>query len=53
MAKTPTPIILDIEVYDESLTGRARTNDGTTREFAGWLGLISALDALLPTHTQA
>lgn len=53
MAKTATRLILGIELCNQSLTGRASTNDGTTCEFAGWLGLISALNALLPTHTQA
>ncbi len=41
-------ILLEVDVADESLTGRASAGDGAVRTFTGWLGLVSALDALLP-----
>jgi hypothetical protein len=45
-------IELEVRVVEESLIGLARVADGTTREFAGWLGLMTALDALLPAQTE-
>ena len=32
---------------DESLTGRATDCAGTARDFAGWLGLVATIDALV------
>lgn len=40
-------ITLDLEVDGESLVGRAASGSGADREFCGWLGLMSALDALV------
>jgi hypothetical protein len=45
-------IELEVRVVDESLVGLARVADGTTREFAGWLGLMTALEALLPAESE-
>lgn len=42
----PGRIHLEIEPIDGSFTGRA-TESGVTREFAGWLGLLRALELLL------
>lgn len=49
---TPVPqdsvrILLEIDVADQSITGRAGEVHGASREFAGWLGLLSTLEALL------
>jgi hypothetical protein len=44
----PIRIVLDVEVIDESLTGRASASDGISREFAGWIGLLRVLELLLP-----
>lgn len=55
MTEDAIRILLEVDVADESLTGRASTSDGTTRTFSGWLGLLGALDAMLPTshpHVQ-
>lgn len=46
-------IVLDVELVDESPSGYAATADGTRRKFAGWLGLLSALEALLPSSGPA
>jgi len=43
----PIRIVLDVEVVEESPTGHATTGDGASRTFAGWLGLLSVLEALL------
>jgi hypothetical protein len=43
---------LEVRVVDESLIGLARIADGTTREFAGWLGLMRALGALLAAQVE-
>jgi hypothetical protein len=40
-------IELEVRVVDESLVGLVRTADGNAREFAGWLGLMTVLEALL------
>jgi hypothetical protein len=45
-------IELEVRVVEESLIGLARVADGTTREFAGWLGLMTVLDALLPAPAE-
>jgi hypothetical protein len=37
---------LELEIDGDSLTGRATDGDGTVREFAGWLGLLGAIDVL-------
>lgn len=47
MAQHTIVIRLELHLDDESLTGRA--SDGTAaREFVGWMGLVAAIDALLP-----
>lgn len=48
MTGEPIRIVLEVEVVNESLSGLATATDGTTRDFAGWLGLLSVLQALLP-----
>jgi hypothetical protein len=40
-------IRLELDLADDSLTGRASDGTGAAREFAGWLGLVAAIDALL------
>ena len=40
-------IRLELHVADDTLTGRASDATGATKEFSGWLGLTSAVDALL------
>ena len=39
---------LELVVGDGSLSGRAVDADGASREFAGWLGLIAAIDSFVP-----
>lgn len=41
-------IRLELHLADDSLTGRASDGAGAAREFVGWLGLVAAIDALLP-----
>ena len=45
-------IELEVRVVDESQVGLARVADGATREFAGWLGLMTTLAALLPAQAE-
>jgi hypothetical protein len=40
---------LDVDVRGGELAGRVRCSERGEREFTGWLGLLSALDALLGT----
>ncbi|MBV8999993.1 MAG: hypothetical protein JO304_13085 [Solirubrobacterales bacterium] len=47
MTASPIRIVLDIDVLEDYPSGIATTAHGTSRSFAGWLGLMSALDALL------
>ena len=39
---------LELVVGDGSLSGRAVDGAGASREFAGWLGLIAAIDSFVP-----
>ncbi len=52
MDEHATRILLELDGVDEPIRGRARADDGTLREFVGWLGLIGALEALLPAAPQ-
>lgn len=49
----PQTIVLRLELHlaDESLTGRASDGAGTAKEFVGWLGLVAAIDALVPGNS--
>ncbi len=40
-------IVLEVEVAERPITGCAQAPDGLSRDFAGWLGLLSVLDAIL------
>lgn len=40
-------IQLEIQPVDNSVRGSAVDPAGTRREFAGWMGLVAALDTLL------
>lgn len=40
-------IHLEVSIVGDSLTGRARDDRGTTREFDGRLSLLAAIDALV------
>ena len=46
-------VTLELRLSVDSLTGRAVAPDGTVREFAGWLGLVAAVDALAPGERVA
>jgi hypothetical protein len=42
---------LELEVTDGSLSGRVHDGSAPVRAFSGWLGLVGAIDALIPdTH---
>ncbi|MDQ3936216.1 MAG: hypothetical protein M3340_16475 [Actinomycetota bacterium] len=43
-----TAISLDVSLAGDCLTGTATSATGVERPFCGWLGLIAAIDALLP-----
>ena len=47
MALRTALIRLELDLNDDSLTGRASDDTGAAREFVGWLGLVAAIDALL------
>jgi hypothetical protein len=44
---TPIRLLLEIEAVEDSMTGRISTSEGEHREFAGWLGLLNALEGLI------
>lgn len=48
MIGTRVAITLELEVAGDTLAGRATGQNGESVDFAGWLGLVSAIDALLP-----
>lgn len=43
-----TAIRLEVHLAGDCLTGTATSSTGVERPFSGWLGLIAAIDALLP-----
>jgi hypothetical protein len=45
-------ISLDLTVNGDSLAGRATDEAGTSREFSGWLGLVSVIEELISTDSQ-
>lgn len=47
MAEETIRITCELQPVGDSLTGRARRQDGAAREFTGWLGLLGALQALM------
>jgi hypothetical protein len=46
-------VTLQLETAGDSLTGSASDAAGAQKDFSGWLGLISALEALLSTAPGA
>jgi hypothetical protein len=40
-------ISLDLQLDEGLLSGRATDGDGATKSFAGWLGLVDAIDSLV------
>ena len=42
-----TAISLELSLAGDSLTGSASDRDGHQRNFCGWLGLVSAIEALI------
>ena len=53
MAHTTITIVLELDESTECPSGLARLEDGTAREFHGWLGLAATLDTLARTSTNA
>jgi hypothetical protein len=46
-------IRLVLHLADQSLTGRASDATGVVKDFTGWMGMVAAVDALLPRHAPA
>jgi hypothetical protein len=46
-------IAIEAHVADEEIRGQIRSDAGPPASFSGWLGLISALDALLSPGERA
>jgi len=53
MARTTITIVLELDESTDCPSGSARLQDGTAREFHGWLGLAAALDSLARTPGSA
>ena len=53
MARTTITIVLEFDRPADCPSGWARLQDGTAREFHGWLGLAAALDSLARTPGAA
>jgi len=49
----PIRIVLDVQLVDDSPIGLITTADGANRDFAGWLALLSVLEALLDSSSQS
>jgi hypothetical protein len=48
-------VVIRLELHPDrdSLTGRASDASGAVREFVGWMGLVAAIDALVPPGSPA
>jgi hypothetical protein len=46
-------VTLELRIEDDCITGLATGDDGRTLPFDGWLGLLSVLDELVLTTTDA
>jgi hypothetical protein len=46
-------IRLELQLADDSPTGRASDGSGAAREFVGWMGLVAAIDALVREDSPA
>lgn len=46
----PQTVVIRLELHltEDSLTGRASDGSGAAKEFVGWLGLLGAIDGLVP-----
>ena len=49
MPHTTVTIVLELDTSADCPSGCARFQDGTAREFHGWLGLAAALDSVVRT----
>ena len=47
MQATHTVISLELDLDGDSLSGLASVENGEPRPFSGWLGLVSAIEALI------
>jgi hypothetical protein len=52
MQTKTTAISLELSLDGDSLSGSASNGAGTEREFSGWLGLMSAIEALITPDSQ-
>jgi hypothetical protein len=48
VAQQTVVIRLELQLTGDSLTGRVSDGRGAAEAFVGWLGLLGAIDALLP-----
>ncbi len=48
MDRQSVVIRLELHLTDDAMSGRATDSSGTARQFTGWLGLLGAIDALVP-----
>jgi len=39
-------VSVEVELAEDAMTGRVRDESGRQREFAGWLGLVTVIEAL-------
>jgi hypothetical protein len=52
MQSTTSVISLELSLDGDSLSGLASDGKGGRREFSGWLGLVSAIEALIDIDPQ-
>jgi hypothetical protein len=48
----PITASLELDASADAPTGRLSAGNGFTRDFAGWLGLVAAIDALVHQATH-
>ena len=46
-------VTLELRIDGEFISGRVIREDGESFDFDGWLGLLAALDSLVPSTSEA
>ena len=47
MDRTTLTLTVEIELDDDAFRGRASDDQGASRQFSGWLGLIASIDDMI------
>lgn len=52
MDRTTLTLTVEIELDDDAFRGCASDDQGASRQFSGWLGLIASIDDMISAATE-